>query len=110
MTALLLLAGCSMFSSKPSNGGTLTLNDPFWDKVNVEIVITRSSDCDNRGEGYLSGREILMRKNTTEAIDVPDGASVCWRHDRNPNNPVAGAWSGWTRATLFPGASSDTDI
>jgi hypothetical protein len=105
-----LLAGCSMFGSPSGGGSQLTLNDPYWDRVTVEIVITKNTDCDNRGEGYLSSREFVMRKNKTEAIDVPAGANVCWRHDRNPNNPVAGAWSGWTRATMFPGATSDTDI
>jgi hypothetical protein len=106
----LLLAGCSMFGSPSGGGARLTLNDPYWDHVNVEIVITSNTDCDNRGEGYVSSREIVMRKNKTETVDVPAGANVCWRHDRNPNNPVAGAWSGWTRATMFPGASSDADI
>jgi hypothetical protein len=110
LITLLLLTGCSMFSSPSGGGSRLTLNDPYWDRVSVEIVITSNTDCDNRGEGYVSSREIVMRKNKTETIDVPAGANVCWRHDRNPNNPVAGAWSGWTRATMFPGASSDTDI
>ena len=106
---VLLLAGCSMFDSKPNGTATLTLNDPYWDQVNVEIVLTRSADCENR-DGYISTRQILMRKNKTEAIEVPSGANVCWRHDRNPNNPVAGAWSGWTKATLFPGQSGEAEI
>ena len=102
-----LLAACSSHSE---GAGQLTLNDPYWDRVNVEIVITRSANCDNRGEGYISSRQFVMRKNRTQSIDVPDGASVCWRHDPNPNDPVAGAWSGWTRATLNPGASASTDL
>jgi len=105
----LLLAGCSMFSSKSGGSSTLTLNNPYWDQVNVEIVLTRSSDCENR-DGYISTAQILMRKNKTEAVDVPSGANVCWRHDRIPNNPVAGAWSGWTKATLFPGQSGEAEI
>ena len=107
---LSLLGGCSMFSSSPADSASLTLNNPYWDRVNVEVVITKSADCDNRGAGYLSRQELIMRKNKTETFEVPNGATVCWRHDRNPNNPVAGAWSGWTRATMFPGASSDSDI
>ena len=110
LITLSLLAGCSMFGSPSGGGSRLTLNDPYWDRVTVEIVISSNTDCDNRGEGYISSREIVMRKNKTETIDVPAGANVCWRHDRNPNNPVAGAWSGWTRATMFPGATSETDI
>ena len=103
----LLLAACS---SGPSGTATLTLNDPTWERVNVEIVITKSADCDSRGEGFISTREMVMRKSKTEAIEVPNGASVCWRIDRNPNKPVAGAWSGWTRATLLPGRSADADL
>src|SRR5580704_150310 len=106
---LSMLAGCSMFSSSPKDAATLTLNNPSWDQVNVEIVLNRSSDCENR-DGYISSRQILMRRNKTESIDVPSGANVCWRHDRNPNNPVAGAWSGWTKATLFPGQSGESEI
>src|SRR5207248_134627 len=87
MVGILLLAGCSMFSSKSGGGSTLTLNNPYWEQVNVEVVLTRSSDCENR-DGYISTAQILMRKNKTEAVDVPSGANVCWRHDRNPVNPI----------------------
>jgi hypothetical protein len=99
-----------MLASKPTDTSSLTLNNPYWDRVNVEVVITKSGDCDSRGDGYISSKEIVMRKNKTEYFDVPNGAAVCWRHDRNPNNPVAGAWSGWTRATLYPGQSTETDL
>ena len=104
---VLSVAGCS---SAPSGMTTLTLNDPTWERVNVQIVITKSADCDNRGEGFIETRQLAMRKNRTEAIDVPSGASVCWRHDRNPDKPVAGTWSGWTRATLPPGQSGEADL
>jgi len=105
--ALLWLAGCS---SGPGNGADLVLNDPYWERVNVQVVVTKSADCDNRGEGFISTKEFVMRKDTTKTIEAPNGASICWRHDRNPNSPVAGAWSGWSRATLFPGQSTETDI
>jgi hypothetical protein len=107
LAGLLSLAACS---STPSNTATLTLNDPYWDRVNVEIVITKRGDCDSRGEGYISTRKMVMHKNTTESIAVPNDASVCWRHDRDPDNPMAGVWSGWTRATLTPGKSAETDL
>ena len=106
----LLLAGCGMFASKPADMSILTLNDPYWERVNVEVVITRSSDCDNRGEGFISSKEIVMRKNKTEAIETPNGAVICWRHDRNPDKPVAGAWTGWTKATLNPGQNAESDL
>jgi hypothetical protein len=104
------LAGCGVFEPKPKDLSTLTLNEPSWDRVNVELVITKNGDCDNRGEGFISSRELVMRKNKTEYIEVPNGAAVCWRRDRNPNNPVAGAWTGWTRATLFPGQNAEADL
>ena len=107
LLALPSLAACS---STPSDTATLTINDPYWDRVNVEIVVTKLADCDSRGEGYIETRELVMHKNKTEAIEVPNGANVCWRHDRNPNSPVAGAWSGWTKASLPPGQSAETDL
>ena len=107
LCAFLALAACS---SKPSDTSQLTLNDPSWDRVNVEIVITKRADCDSRGEGYIDTRQFVLRKSRAEIIDVPNGATVCWRHDRNPNSPVAGAWTGWTRATLFPGQNAEADL
>ena len=107
LAMLLLLAACG---SKAAGTATLTLKDPYWDRVNVEVVITKSADCDSRGEGYISNKSVVMHKNTPESFDVPDGANLCWRHDRDPNNPVRGAWSGWTRATLFPGQNTETDL
>jgi hypothetical protein len=107
LTVALWVAGCSL---APSGRGRLTLNDPYWERVNVQIVITRRADCDSREEGYIETRELVMRKDKTEWIDVPNDATVCWRHDRNPNSPVAGVWSGWTRATLLPGQRAETDI
>ena len=103
----LSLAACS---SAPSDSSTLTLNDPYWERVNVELVITKRADCDSRGEGYVSTRQLVMAKNKTEAIVVPAGATLCWRRDRDPNNPSAGAWSGWTRATVPPGQSGTADL
>ena len=107
LTILLGLAACS---GTPRDAATLTLSDPYWDRVNVEVVITRRADCDSRQEGFLSTKQLVMRKDRSETIEVPSGANLCWRHDRDPNNPVAGAWSGWTRATLFPGQNAKTDL
>jgi len=102
-----LLAACATGAHDSS---TLVLNDPYWERVNVEIVITKRSDCDSREAGYISTRQLVMRKSTTERFDVPNGATVCWRHDRNPNEPAAGAWSGWTKASIPPGQSAETDL
>ena len=103
---LLALAACT---SVPPGGSQLTLNNPSWEKVNVQLVVTKSSDCDNRSE-YIDSKELVMSRNRLEIIPVPAGANVCWRRDRNPNNPVAGAWSGWTKATLFPGKNAEADL
>jgi hypothetical protein len=107
---LVLLVWVAACSSSPAGTATLTLNDPYWDKVNVQVVITKRADCDSRAEGYVETKEIVMRKEHGETIEVPPDATICWRHDRNPNQPVAGAWSGWTRATLQPGGNSQTDL
>ena len=107
-----MAVGVALFacSSPPPGTAKLILNDPYWDKVNVEIVVTRRADCDSRDAGYISSKSLVMRTNTTETFDVPAGADVCWRHDRNPNDPSPGAWSGWTRATLPPGQTTETDL
>jgi hypothetical protein len=107
LPALLLLSACSSGSSQSA---TLTLNDPTWDRVNVEVVITNSSDCDNRGKGFVESKEFVMTKDRSHTIEAPNGESVCWRHDRNPNNPIRGAWSGWSRAPLGPGQHVETDL
>src|SRR6266700_2037276 len=107
LMAVLWAAGCS---SAPGGTATLTLNDPYWERVNVQIVITKRADCDSREDGYIETRELVMLKQRSETIDVPPDATVCWRHDRNPNKPVTGVWSGWTRATLQPGGSAQTEL
>ena len=104
---LLLLAACS---SGPGKVTQLTLNDPLWERVNVEIVLTHSANCNDRGPEFVSRQETVMRKGKTETVDVPADAAVCWRHDRNPDNPKPGDWTGWSRATLMPGQSAETDL
>ena len=104
---MLIAAGCS---SSPGDSSHLTLNNPTWDRVTVELVVTKRADCDSRGDGFVGTREVVLRKKGSEVIDVPNGATVCWRHDRNPNNPVTGAWTGWTRATVPPGGSGEADL
>jgi hypothetical protein len=108
--ALLLLAGCSLVSGPPKGASQLTLRDPLWERVNVEIVVTRGSDCDKRGPEFISRQEVVMRKGKTESFDLPPEATVCWRHDRNPDKPKPGDWTGWSKATLLPGQSAETDL
>jgi hypothetical protein len=107
LSGLLLLSACG--SPGSGSSATLILNNPTWDRVNVEAVVTKSPDCDKR-EAYVSTQEFVMSKNRAQRIDAPNAENICWRHDRNPNNPVAGAWSGWSRVTLFPGQRAETDL
>ncbi len=107
LLGLLALAACS---STPSDTARLTLNNSAWEQVNVQVVITRRADCDSRGEGYVSTREFALRKSRGEIVEAPNGATLCWRRDRNPNDPVPGAWSGWTRATPSPGQSAELNL
>ena len=109
IAAVLLVAGCGGSSDEPGTT-KLTLRDPAWERVSVQIVMTKRADCDARGDGFLSTRNFVMQKDADQWIDVPDGYSLCWRHDRDPKHPTAGDWSGWTRATLKPGYPTTTDL
>ena len=107
---LVAIAGLTACSSGGPNTTKLTLNDPYWKQVNVELVITKRGDCASRGPGFVSQQTIVMYKNITRDIDVPNDATLCWRHDRDPDKPQPGVWSDWTRATLTPGESAETDL
>lgn len=107
LAAMVVLAGCS---SAPRETAVLTLNNPSWERVNVQLVITRRADCDSRGEGFISSKDVVMAKNRTERIEVPSGANLCWRRDRDPSDPAPGAWSGWSKATLFPGGDAEANL
>jgi hypothetical protein len=107
LAALLVVAGCSSGSDQAA---TLVLDNPTWDRVNVEAVITRSSDCNERSNGYVATQHFTLAKGQTRKIVAPNAETICWRHDRDPNNPVPGDWSEWSRATLFPGQSTETDL
>jgi hypothetical protein len=107
LPALLMFAACS---SSSSQSATLILNNPTWDRVNVEAVITNSADCDNRARGYVATKTFLMTKGHPVKVEAPHGESICWRKDRNPNNPLPGDWSGWSRIPLAPGQTAETDL
>jgi hypothetical protein len=110
LAALAAIAGCGIVGGGSKDVSQLTLRDPAWDRVNVEIVVTRRADCDSRAEGFISMREVVMRRKGQETVEVPNGATICWRRDRDPNAPAAGAWSGWTRASVPPGGSAEADL
>jgi hypothetical protein len=102
--------GAAACSSTSDTSATLVLNNPYWDRVNVEAVITKSTDCNNRGSGYVATKEFVMVKNRTQKIEAPNAEIICWRHDRNPNNPTRGDWSGWSKVTPFPGQETEADL
>jgi hypothetical protein len=109
LSAMLLTAGCGG-DEEPAGYTKMTLRNPVWERVDVEIVITKSIDCNDRGPGFISDRAVVMKKDAVEPVDVPDGDFLCWRHDRNPKAPIRGDWSGWSRASLYPGQPSKTDL
>jgi hypothetical protein len=107
LSLLLLLSACSSGSDKSA---TLILNNPTWDRVNVEAVITNSADCGSRGKGYLATKTFVMTKGHPQRVEAPNGESICGRKDRNPNKPVPDDWSGWSRIPLAPGQTAETDL
>jgi hypothetical protein len=107
IAALPMVSGCSSGSDQSA---TLVLDNPTWDRVNVEAVITKSEDCGERANGYVATKDFVMTKGQTHKVVAPNAETICWRHDRDPNNPVAGDWSEWSRATLFPGQTTETDL
>jgi hypothetical protein len=107
LALVLALAACS---SDAPDSTKLTLKNTVWEHVNVQVVITKSADCETRGPEFVGSQDFVLRKDQTRTIIAPDGTSVCWRHDRYPNNPQPGAWSGWSRAILFPGNDISSEI
>jgi hypothetical protein len=107
---LLLLLGLAACSSAPADSSKVTLKNPEWDRVNVQVVITKSADCENRGPEFVGSQEFVLLKDKNQSVIAPNGTSVCWRHDRNPLNPTPGQWSGWSRAIPFPGEDTETDL
>ena len=83
----------------------LTLSDPSWDRVNVEIVFTRSADCDNRGEGFISRSELVCAR-TAPRPSTCRTARILLAPRPRPERPAAGAWSGWTAPRCSPAKAS----
>jgi hypothetical protein len=104
---LVCVGSCAPSAPGP---GRLLLSNPDFPLINVEAVITANPDCDARDDGYISTLEFAMPNNATKFIDVPPGADVCWRSDRNPGRPVRGRWSRWDRALLVPGKTISANL
>lgn len=104
---LFLLAACS---SGGGTSATLVLKNRYWDQVRVEAVLTTLDDCNSRAQGYVKTERFTLKKGDTHAIVAPQDQTICWRHDANPNHPVPGLWSGWSKAILFPGQRYKTSL
>ena len=105
-----LLFGLSACTGAPKDASKITLNNHEWDRVNVQVVITKSANCDDRGPEFVGEQDFFLLKDKNQTIVAPNGTSVCWRHDRNPSKPAPGEWSGWSRAIPFPGEDTETDL
>ena len=105
---LFCMAACA--PQQPPGPGTLLLSNPDFGATNVEAVVTSNPDCASRGPGYVSTLEFVMPNNSTKIIDVPPGTEICWRRDRDPEQPVAGQWSDWDRAYVAPGTTIDANL
>jgi hypothetical protein len=103
---LLALAGCMSSEDKSK----LTLRNMQWDRVHVQVVIVSNSNCDSTGPDVLSSQNFVLLIDQTKTISAPNETTVCWRHDRYPANPHPGEWSGWSKAILFPGNDTTTDL
>ena len=110
-TFLLIVLFCAAACApQPAQPGTLLLSNPHFGPINVEAVITTNRDCGGRGPGYVSTLEFTLPTDATKFINVPPGADVCWRRDRDPEQPVAGEWSPWDRAYVAPGGQIDANL
>jgi hypothetical protein len=104
---LLVLTACM---SDSANTSKLTLRNTVWEHVNVQVVVSKSSDCNANGPDAVSSQNFVMRIDQLKTIVAPPETNICWRHDRYPNNPHPGEWSGWSRAIPFPGNETTTDL
>jgi len=107
VACLLVLTACS--SSSPESA-KLTLRNMQWDHVNVQVVTTKGSICDEKSPDFVGSQNFVLHKDQTKTILAPPETSVCWRHDRYPTNPHPGEWTGWSRAIMFPGSDTTTDL
>lgn len=107
---LLALLGLAACTSRPADSSQVTLRNTVWDRVNVQVVITRAGSCSDSGPDIVSSQTFVMHKDETKNFIALSGTSVCWRHDRFPNKPVPGEWSGWSHAIPFPGEDTTTDL
>ncbi len=103
----LCLAACT---TRPADSSKITLRNTEWNHVNVQVVVTRSANCDDRGPEFVSSEEFVLQKDESKTFIALNGTSLCWRHDRFPNKPKPGEWSGWSHAIPFPGEDTTAEL
>jgi hypothetical protein len=105
----------TLAQADPAEHSKLTLKNGQWERVTVQVVVAASQDCDAQG-GRVSTRQYVLKRGLSKTIDVPNTPearlSVCWRVDqvRNPDYSNTGRWSRWSKAILFPGLDTTTDL
>ena len=75
--AAVVAGGVPAVESRRRTSAQLTLNDPYWDRVNVEVVVTTQRRLRQPREGYVSTKEVVMHKNRTETIDRAKRRALC---------------------------------
>lgn len=83
--------------------GTLTLRNPDFAAVNVEVRLGKNSDC-NQNAAFGTRQ---MRQGETWTITT--GQDVCWRRDTNPAQPN-GQWTNWNRQAIAKGTSHEAKL
>jgi hypothetical protein len=109
LSAVLFCAAACAPQQAPEPG-TLLLSNPDYGPTHVQAVVTANPDCATHGPGYVSTFEFVLPNNATKSLDVPPGAEICWRRDRDPEQPVPGQWSPWDRAYVAPGSTIDANL
>ncbi len=110
-TVLAIVLTCAAACAPPPPGpGTFLLSNPHFGPTSVEAVITANPDCASRGPGYASTMDFVLPGNATKFIYVPPGTEICWRRELDPDQPVAGQWTGWDRAYVAPGTTIDANL
>ena len=107
---IVVLAFAACAPQQPLQPGTLLLSNPHFRSTHVEAVITSAADCASRGPGYVSTFAFVLPNDATKMIDVPPGSEICWRRDRDPDEPAAGRWTDWDRAYVAPGSTVDANL
>lgn len=79
----------------PALPGRLELRNTRWERVNVEVRVGPSQNCE---QNTAQGSSVLLRE---ESWAVLSEEVVCWRRERVPGDPSTG-WTAWEQSRLAP--------